>query len=209
MTDVVDSTASEDSGWEQEEPAFGGQTYPEYPYSLADHVYTWSPKLPDGSMLVIRANTAEALAEASEALAPVAARLRAAWSQVAGTPAPAPQAPAQQPWQQQPAHPAPNMPYPGQPAWQQAGAPQAPAPQWGGGQQAAQGANGRQGPKPRPAWPQVYKINVPFQGKDAFKAFREQNKDALKGKVAWAGGGDYWVEGSVVQGFAQWNPVAA
>jgi hypothetical protein len=123
--------------------------------------------------------------------------------------APAPQAPPQQPWNQQPAQPMPNQPYPGQPAWQTAGAPQAPAQQWGGQPPQAQQGGNRQGPKPRPTWPQVYKINVPFNGKDAFKAFREQNKEILKGKVAWAGGGDYWVEGSVVQGFAQWNPVAA
>lgn len=130
--DAVDWSDTETEG-----PGFAGQTYPEYPYSLADHVYTWSPKLPDGSMLVIRANTAEGLAQASEAVAAVTGRLRAAWSQVAGGPAPAPQAPAQQPWNQQPAQPVPNQPYPGQPAWQTAGAPpQAPAQGgWGGQQQ--------------------------------------------------------------------------
>lgn len=126
----------------QEAPAFGGATYPEYSYSLADHVYTWSPKLPDGSMLVVRANSADALAEAAEALVPIAGRLRAAWQAVTGSSAPAPQAPVQasqgQPnWN--PQMPPPNQPYPGQPAWQQAGAPQAqPAPQWGGGQQQGQ-----------------------------------------------------------------------
>jgi hypothetical protein len=127
-----------------------------------------------------------------------------------GTPAPQAPAPAaQQPWNQQPAQQFPNQPFPGQPAWQTTGAPQAPAQQgWGGGAP-QQGGGNRQGPKPRPNWPQVYKVNVPFNSKDTFKAFREQNKEVLKGKVAWAGGGDYWVEGSVVQGFAQYNPVPA
>jgi hypothetical protein len=96
-------------------------------------------------------------------------------------------------------------------AAQQWGAPpQAPAAQqWGvGAPQGGQAAN-RQGPKPRPNWPVVYKVNVPYQAKDQFKAFREANKDALKGKVAWAGGGDYWIHGDVVGGFAPYNPVAA
>jgi hypothetical protein len=212
-----DFTGGEDSGWDGATGANVAPTatHPEYPYSLADHVYTWSPKLPDGSMLVIRSQTADGLVEAVETVAPLAQRLTAAWRAVAAqpqTPAMAggfQPAAAPQQFNQQPAQPFPNQPFPGQPAWQQAGAPQAPAPQWGGGQQAAQGANGRQGPKPRPTWPQVYKINVPFNSKDAFKAFREENKDVLKGKVAWAGGGDYWIEGSVVQGFAQYNPMAA
>lgn len=123
----------------------------------------------------------------------------------------APQAPAQPNWN--PQTPPPNQPFPGQPAWQQAGAPQAPQQQWGGQPQG--GFNGgaqqgnRQGPKPRPEWPVVYKINVPYPAKEQFKSFREQNKDALKGKVSWAGGGDYWIHGDVVAGFGQYNPVAA
>jgi hypothetical protein len=193
-------------------PAFGGATYPEYPYSLADHVYTWSPKLPDGSMLVIRAQSAEDLADKAEAVATVVGRLRTAWGNVTGAPAPqgAPQG------FQGPATPPPfgaNVSVPAAPGYVGAPAPQAPA--WGG-QQPQQGGFGggaqqgnRQGPKPRPDWPMVYKINVPFQGKDAFKAFREQNKDALRGKVAWAGGGDYWIHGDVVAGFGQYNPMAA
>jgi hypothetical protein len=201
----------DESMWDGEEgaPAPGQSSYPELPDNPHNHVYTWSPKLPDGSMLVIRANTADALVAATEAMAPLAGRLRAAWQQVTGGPAPAPQAPAPAPFPAQqgvnynPQMPPPNQPYPGQPAWQQAGAPQAPQQQWnGGGQQAA---GNRQGPKPRPDWPQVYKINVPFPAKDAFKSFREANKDALKGKVAWAGGGDYWVHGDVVAGFTSYN----
>lgn len=207
MTDVMDTSASEDTGWEPEE----GASYPEVHRSLADHLYTWSPKLPDGSMMVVRAMSADELVRAVEDLAPVAARLRAAWQGVVGTQgaAPAPQAPQFAPqggaFGQQAAPQFANQPYAGQPAWQQAGAPQQPA--FGGGQQAP--ANGRQGPKPRPDWPQVWKIDVPFAAKDAFKAFRNDNQDVLKGKVAWAGGGGYWIHGDVVQGFAQYNPVAA
>lgn len=86
--------------------------------------------------------------------------------------------------------------------------PQAPAPQWGGQQQG--GAQGNRGPKPRPAeWPVCFRIEVPFQAKDQFKQFREQYKDAFRGKVFWAGGGGYWVHGDIVQSFAQYNPTPA
>jgi hypothetical protein len=208
---VTEQTIQQDDStddWGDEGPAPSGVGFPEMPVNPHNHVYTWSPKLPDGSMLVIRANSAEELAAYAEALAPVAGRLRAAWASVTGgTPPPSQGAPnpfqaqAQafpqgQSWPQ--SQQAPNQPFAGQPAWQQAGASQ------GGG-----GQGNQRGPKPRPSWPQVYKINVPYQAKDAFKAFREQNAEPLKGKVAWAGGGDYWIEGSVVSGFAQYNPVPA
>ena len=88
-------------------------------------------------------------------------------------------------------------------------APQAPpAGQWSG--QAQGGTQNGRGPKPRPTdWPQVFRIEVPFQQKEAFKQYREQYKDAFRGKVAWAGGGGYWVHGEIVQSFAPYNPVAA
>lgn len=199
------------------DPWAEGASYPEVSDNPHNHTYTWSPKLPDNSMLVIRSQTAPGLVEAVEAMGPMAGRLRAAWDAIVGT-ATAPQAAAPIPPTGQyqagagasanynPLMPPPNQPYPGQPAWQQAGALQAPAAQ--GGFVGGQPGNTR-GPKPRPNWPQVYKINVPFAAKDAFKAFREQNQDALKGKVAWAGGGDYWIEGTVAQGFAQYNPMPA
>jgi hypothetical protein len=139
-------TEQDSQDWNEEDqaaPAPGGATYPEYPYSLADHVYTWSPRLPDGSMMVIRSNTAEGLAEATEALAAVTGRLRAAWAQATGVPVPVNQFPAQTapPFgpnvsvPQAPGYQGP--PVPAAPQW--GGAPQPPAqPQWGG-QQAAQG----------------------------------------------------------------------
>lgn len=75
---------------------------------------------------------------------------------------------------------------------------------------AAPQGGARNGPKPRPAeWPVCYKIEVPFPQKDAFKSYREQNKDYFKGKIFWAGGGGYWVHSDVVQALTQYNPVPA
>lgn len=202
MTDVVDTTAAEDSGWEQDSAAVGGQTYPEYPYSLADHVYTWSPKLPDGSMLVIRSQTADGLVEAVEAMAPLAARLKAAWQGVVGQPqaAPAPQGGVNY----NPQTPPPNQPFPGQPAWQQAGAPAAPPQQWA--PPAQQGAQVPQG------W---YKLTVPFPQKASFDAivsqynFRKGDPNN-GGQVSWQKAVKSWYcAPEIAQAFAQFNPVVA
>jgi hypothetical protein len=177
-------------------------SFPELPSNPHNHVYTWSPKLPDGSMLVIRANTAAGLAEAAEALGAVAGRLRTAWGNVTGGPAPAPQAPAQgfpQAPQGQPNYnpqmPPPNQPYPGQPAWQQAGAPQAPM---GGGLPAG--------------W---YRLTVPYQQKATFDGIVTQyglkKGDPFKGgQVSWRKEQKFWAcDPSVAQAFAQFNPVPA
>lgn len=217
MTDMTPETEGRD--WEDGFENTGatqaeGASYPELPDNPHNHVYTWSPKLPDGSMLVIRSQTADGLVKAVQDIGPLAGQLRAAWQAVTGTPQQAPMG-APQGFQQTPQTPPPfgaNVSVPAAPGY--VGPPvQQQAPQWGAPQQGGFGGGAqqgnRQGPKPRPDWPVVYKINVPFQGKDAFKAFREQNKDVLRGKVAWAGGGDYWVHGDVAQGFAQYNPVAA
>jgi hypothetical protein len=138
-TAPADFTGEADNGWaeatgaNQAPPA----TYPETPPNPHNHVYTWSPKLPDNSMLVIRANTPDELVMAVEAMAPLAARLKAAWQGVVGQPQ-APVAP-QGGVNYNPQTPPPNLPFPGQPAWQQAGAPQVPAQgQWAGGQQQGQ-----------------------------------------------------------------------
>lgn len=200
-----DFTGSDDNGWAEATGAKAPTaTYPEYSYSLADHVYTWSPKLPDGSMLVIRAQSADGLVEAVESITPLAGRLTAAWASVTGRPAAAPQAPAQQPWQQQPAQPVPNQPYPGQPAWQQAGAQQAPQ-QWAppapqGGAQVPQG------------W---YKLTVPFPQKAAFDGIVQQygltKGDPFKGgQVSWQKGVKSWFcAPEVAQAFAQFNPIVS
>lgn len=208
MTDVVDTTAAEDSGWEQGSAAVGGQTYPEYPYSLADHVYTWSPKLPDGSMLVIRAQGADDLLKAVEDALPVVQRLMTAWRAATGTPQ-APAAP-QGGVNYNPQTPPPNQPFPGQPAWQQAGAPAAPPQQqWA---PPAPAVNVPQG------W---YKLDVPFKargnnpGKPGFDAivaqysFRKADP-AQGGQVSFQKGAKSWYCAPDIAGaFAQFNPVVA
>lgn len=196
MTDTVDTTATEDSGWEPEE----GSAFPEYHHSMSNHVYTWSPKLPDGSMLVVRSQTPQGLVEAVEAMAPAAARLRMAWLAVTGTPPAVPQLPAQAvpaAMQSQPNYnpvtAPPGQPYPGQPAWQQAGAPQAQAaPQWGGGGQQGGGQGNKPQPKQcPPGWFRTDKNSGP--GADFWKNWREQNQGSLKGKISWGGASTFWV----------------
>lgn len=197
MTDTVDTTATEDSGWEPEE----GSAFPEVVANPHNHTYTWSPKLPDGSMLVIRSQTPQGLVEAVEAMVPAAARLRMAWLAVTGTP-PAPQAPAPQQGMPpagmsqpnyNPVTPPPGQPYPGQPAWQQAGAPQAQAaPQWGGGGQQGGGQGNKPQPKQcPPGWFRTDKNSGP--GADFWKNWREQNQGSLKGKISWGGASTFWV----------------
>jgi hypothetical protein len=196
-----DFTGNDDGGWAEATGANApAVTYPEYSYSLADHVYTWSPKLPDGSMLVIRAQSADGLVKAVQDMAPLAAQLKAAWTAVVGQPQPAPAAPqggfqSPQQFNQQPAQPFPNQPFPGQPAWQTVGAPQAP-----------QGAQVPQG------W---YKLTVPFPQKAAFDGIVQQygitKGDPFKGgQVSWQKGVKSWYcSPEVAQAFAQFNPVAA
>lgn len=182
---------NDDGGWA--EATGKDATFPETPQNPHNHVYTWSPKLPDGSMLVVRANTPADLVGAVQALAPLAAQLKAAWTAVVGQPAPAPAAPQggfqpQQQFNQQPAQPFPNQPFPGQPAWQQAGAPQG---QFGGGGQGG-GQGSKPQPKPQPnGWYKTDKNTGP--GADFWKSWREQNQQALKGKIQWGGGGTFWV----------------
>ncbi len=208
MTDTTDTLAGpeDDGGWAEATGA--NVTYPETPDNPHNHVYTWSPKLPDGSMLVIRAQTADGLVAAVEAMAPQAGRLRAAWGAVTGPALPAPQAPQGQFPPQggvnySPQTPAPNQPYPGQPAWQQAGAPQAPQQQWGGAPQGAQVPQG---------W---YKLTVPFPQKGAFDAIVAQynftkGDPARGGQVSWQKAVKSWFcAPEVAQAFAQFNPVVA
>lgn len=161
--------------------------------------------------IVVRADSGAELIEAlqdlsqSGAYAAIAMAIQEAKSygpQPAG-PAPAPaSAPQAAPVNYNPVTPPPNQPYPGQPAWQQAGAPAQYAP---AAPAAPQG--GRQGTDaPPPGW---YRINVPFASKDAFKAYREQNKQAFSGKIKWQSGGNYFVAPDVVQYFAQYGAVPA
>jgi hypothetical protein len=178
-------------------------TYPEYPYSLADHVYTWSPKLPDGSMLVIRAQSADNLLKAVEDALPVVQRVMTAWRAATGqpqAPTPAPQGGVNY----NPQTPPPNQPFPGQPAWQQAGAPATPAPQWA--PPAQQGAQVPQG------W---YKLTVPFPQKASFDAIVAQynftkGDPGRGGQVSWQKAVKSWYcAPEIAQAFAQFNPVVA
>jgi hypothetical protein len=238
MTEVIDSTATADTGWSEATDGTANMTngvsYPEQPSNPHNHRFTVSYDPNKPPFIVVRAQTAAELKEAFEeleesgALAAMGAAQSALKAQGmvgaglgATTVIPAPQAPVQG-FQQAPAGPpppgygqgampqqyppqfAPQAPGSAPAAWQNAAGPQQPN-GFGGGQQA-----GKQGPKPRPTdWPVVYKINVPFPQKESFKAFREQNKEILRGKVAWAGGGEYWIHGDVAQGFAQYSPMAA
>ncbi|MFJ2176382.1 hypothetical protein ACIOHE_26260 [Streptomyces sp. NPDC087851] len=202
--------------------------FPEHHPNPHNHIYTISMN-GQGPMIVVRGNTPAEINERFQSLldggvttlaASVFSHMKAEMAVASGvgpvSPAPAPQAPPAPPApgggvNYNPAAPPPGVPGTAPAAWQNAGAPPAPsaAPQgqWGAPQGAAPARNG---PKPRPTdWPSVFRIEVPFNAKDQFKAFREQYKDAFKGKIAWAGGGGYWVHGDVVQSFGNYNPVPA
>ncbi|MGK5530889.1 hypothetical protein [Streptomyces sp. URMC 129] len=145
-----------------------GVTYPEPTANPHNHKLTWSPKLPDGSMLALRAETPAELLELTEAVAAVAQNLQMAWERAKvsaygvqrdmqkfqqsgfGQPQQAPQQP--------------NAGYQGQPAWQTAGAPQ------GAYQQPPQGQQGAGAPGAKVAPQGWMKLNVPFQQKDSFLA---------------------------------------
>lgn len=214
---MTDASDREDWGDEQQSApaAAAGATYPEYPYSLADHVYTWSPKLPDGSMMVIRSQSADGLTEAAEALAAVAGRLRMAWQDVVGTPQGAPQAPAQgvgvppmhAPRGNTPPPFGPNVSVPQAPNYQGPSAGQQ-APQWGGQQQ----SYAPQGPQLPPGW---YRLTVPFPKKPQFDGIVQQygivkGDPGRGGQVSFQKASKSWYcAPEVAQVFAQFQPVPA
>jgi hypothetical protein len=220
MTDTMPEQATENEDWGGEGDS--SASYPEMPANPHNHVFTISMD-GRGPMIVVRGNTPQEVNERFQALqdagtttlaASVYSHMKAEMQVAQGlgpvTPVPtAPAAPGMpMPQGNTPPPFGPNVSVPGAPGYQGVpGMPMPPAPPQGGGY--GGGQQNSRGPKERPAWPQVYAIEVPFAAKDAFKAFREQYKDALRGKVAWAGGGKYWVEGSVAQSFAQYNPVPA
>jgi hypothetical protein len=227
MTDVTPEQDGADESWEQAAPAV--EIYPERSDNPHNHRYTLSLAPDKAPFLVVRAQDRAELRAILDDLAAenvygligeAAALMKASAAIGAGlgpsTVMQAPQAPAQGFPAATPPPFGPNVSVPQAPGFQ--GPPQGGfgAPQGGFGQQAGGfgggGGNGqgnRAQPKPRPAWPVVYKVSLNGGNRDAFKALREQNKDACKGKVAWAGGGDYWLHGDVAQGFAQFNPVPA
>jgi hypothetical protein len=205
MTDVMPEQEQDYDGEPDGPGPYRGATYPEYPYSLADHVYTWSPKLPDGSMLVIRSQSADGLVKAVKEMGPLAGQLRAAWQDVVGQP----QAPTQGGLPQQtaatpppfgPNVSAPQAPgYQGPPAQaQQWTPPQAQAaPAWGGGGGQQGGGNKPQPKQCPPGWYRTDKNSGP--GADFWKNWREQNQGALKGKISWGGASTFWVAPDVAQ----------
>lgn len=208
MTDTMPEQATEDEqGWDG-----AGETYPEYPSNPHNHRFTVSFD-GRGPMVVVRGNTAAEIiagfqeleqAAAGAAMGNSWASLKAAAAVASGmgatpVPAPAPAAP-QAPGVPTPPPFGPNVSVPQAPGYQAPPAmPAPPAPQQGGG---------RAEPKPRPPWPQVYKISL-ARGDSSFKEYRSANQQYFKGKVQWAGGGDYWIHGEVAQAVAQWNPVPA
>lgn len=206
----------------------GGATYPEHSYKLADHVYTWSPKLPDGSMLVFRSQSASGLVQAVKDMGPLAGQLRAAWQDVVG----APQAPAQGGFPQQTAATpppfGPNVSAPQAPGYQGPPAPQ--APQWGGQQQApaqqwggGQPQQAQSGQKPAYPAPQGwYKLNVPYpKGTEQLHALATQLQipkgNPSKGGVynffglspSGAPGKAWYCAPEAAHAFAQFTPMPA
>ena len=203
MTDNGPDAVEPDTEAEGWNGSADGESYPEYPSNPHNHRFTVSMN-GQGPMIVARGNTGAEVRAAFEELedAGTGAAIGRAWAAVRAGAAlgnglgatPAPPAPA-----------APAAPQPPAPAYGTPAPPPPPAaPQGGyGGQQ-----SGRAEPKPRPPWPQVYKISL-ARGDQSFKQYREANQQYFKGKVQWAGGGDYWIHGEVVQSVAQWNPVPA
>lgn len=220
MTDTMpEQTTEDEQGW-GDEPNAARQdlpAYPEFPANPHNHRFTISID-GRGPMLVVRANTGAEITQAAEELedAAVGAAIGRAWAAfkagaamgnglgATGLPQGAPAAP-QAPGMPTPPPFGPNVSVPQAPGFQgNPGFPPPPAPP----APAAQ-AGGRAEPKPRPMdWPQVYKISV-ARGDQSFKNYRSQNQQYFKGKVQWAGGGDYWIHGDVAQAVAQWNPVPA
>lgn len=219
MTDTMpeQSTDENEPGWGED----AAVTYPDYG-RLPEARFSVNFTPGRAPQLTVRGWTAEQLvgaiqeledANAFNAIGVAHASLGAQISIGAGlgpatpVPAGAPAAP------QAPGAPTPppfgaNVSVPGAPGFQgNAGFPAPPAPPAGGGYGGQQGG-GRAEPKPRPPWPKVYKISL-ARGDSSFKDYRSANQQYFKGKVQWAGGGDYWIHGDVAQAVAQWNPVPA
>ncbi|MET9385278.1 hypothetical protein ABZY09_30455 [Streptomyces sp. NPDC002928] len=217
MTDTMpEQTTENEQSWGEDSPA----TYPEFPGNPHNHRFTISFD-GRGPMVVVRGNTAAEIIAGFQELEESAAgaAMGNAWASVkaaaavasglGATPVPAgaPAAP-QAPGMPTPPPFGPNVSVPQAPGFQGNPGfpppPAPPAPQGGYGQQ----SGGRAEPKPRPAWPQVYKISI-ARGDTSFKDYRSANQQYFKGKVQWAGGGDYWIHGEVAQAVAQWNPIPA
>lgn len=203
--------AEQDEEWEGDETA-PATSYPEHPENPHNHIYTISMDA-RGPMIVVRGNTPQEMNERFQALldggtttvaASVYSHIKAEMQVAQGVGPVSPAGPPAAPAPQGPPF-GPNVSVPQAPGYQ--GPPAPPAPPQGG----APATGARNGPKPRPTnWGQtVYRIEVPIQEKERFKAYRSEHQQFFKGKVLWAGGGSYWVHESVMQSFANYNPVPA
>lgn len=199
--------------WSDVEASADTATYPELPDNPHNHVYTWSPKLPDGSMLVIRAQTAHELVDAVQALGNGAlGAVLQAWRVAQGVPQAAPQA--------APAVPMPEFQAAAQQQWNQQPPAQGAAPSW-----AAPASNPQQwqappqqnggGAQSAPAgW---YRLNVPFPGgTDRLKALAAQ-AGIPKGNPDKGGAFNFWkapvkawyCDPRAAQAFAEFSPTPA
>ncbi|WP_413114791.1 hypothetical protein ACK1X7_07230 [Streptomyces sp. CY1] len=187
--------------------------FPDYPDNPHNHIYTISMDA-RGPMIVVRGNTPTEINERFQALldggvtttaASVYSHIKAEMQVAQGV---GPVSPAGPPTPPQGPPFGPNVSVPQAPGY--VGPPTPPAPPAPAQQGGAPAAGARNGPKPRPTdWPQgVYKITVP-RGDTEFKPYREKNQQYFKGKIRFAGDGQYWVSADVVQSLAPWNPVPA
>lgn len=219
MTEVIDTTATEDTGWSGE-PETDGTTYPEFPKNPANHRFTVSLD-GRGPMVVVRGNTAEEIKAGYDELeesgfgayaAAFWAGVQAAKNMAQGLGAtpipPAQQAPAQGfqqapqgQFQQQGPPFGPNVSVPGAPGFM--------------GQQggfAPQQNFAPQGPQLPPGW---YKLNVPFPQKGAFDGivaqYNIQKGDPTRGgQVSFQKANKSWYcSPEVAQAFAQFSPTPA
>jgi hypothetical protein len=229
MTDVIEGTATEDSGWNGEDQS-SPVTYPESPANPHNHRFTVSMN-GQGPMVVVRGNTAEEIRAGFDELegSGFGAYIAAFWAGVqaaknmaqglGAAPAQgAPQAPVQG-FQAPPAQQfqgpntpppfGPNVSVPQAPGFQPQGGFQAPpAQQWGGGGQ--QQGERKEYPAPQ-GW---YRLN----------GARKEQVDAVAGQAGIpkgnpSKGGHYnffglpqkswYCSPQAAQAFAQFNPVPA
>lgn len=210
----VPASAAETPQWEVDRPPF---TYPEYP-PLPEASISINFKVTGEPQITVRGHDASQITALLNDLsnggvwanvAAAQADLRAQGGLGAGlgpvspvTPQGPPPGLPQGPPMATPPPFGPNVSVPNAPGYQGPPSYQSAPPQsgnWGGG---GGGGNNRRDPKPQPpGWMRVNARSGP--GFDTWKALREQQKDYLKGKIAWGGGGDFWIEPSIAQWLAQ------
>jgi hypothetical protein len=223
MTETIDTALPEDTAWAEATAAPQTASYPETPVNPHNHAFTLSLVPDKAPFLVIRASSTQELLGTMDALeadgvyaamGAAQAAFRAHAEQGRGpaptAPVAAPQAPAQgfqapapHAFQgNQPPPFGPNVSVPGAPGFvgapAQQFAPAPPAAQAWGAPQAPAGGRAPAQPKQCPAgWFKTDKNGGP--GSDHWKAWREANQAALKGKISWGGASTFWVAPDVAQ----------